>query len=86
MAAKKKVAKKAPAKKVATKGKTNNLPKVEAPKYGVPALAKALDVTEFHTRNKLRDLGGKADKYKSGRSYDFGSADGVKEVVALMSA
>ncbi len=55
---------------------------VSRPQHGVAALAKAMGVSEFAARQRLR-----AHKVKkSGRYYDFKTAAGVAKIAKNLSA
>lgn len=64
------------------KEKKSNLPKYEAPEFGIDALAKELGIDARSVRVKLRNAGVE----KEGRTYDFKNKAGVEKVAKQLSA
>lgn len=61
--------------------KKNNLPKVEAPEFGIAALAKAMGIEERSVRVKLRN----AEIERDGKFYDFKNKEGVAKMAKKLS-
>lgn len=69
------------AKEVKKASKKSNLPKIEAPEWGIQALAKELGIEERSVRVKLRNAGIE----KSGKFYDFKNKAGVEKVAKQLA-
>lgn len=80
--AKEKAEKKKASKKEVKKAKRKAPPPVEKPEFGVDALAKEMGVEVATVRVKLRNAGIE----KGGRTYDFKSASGVKQMAKKLAA
>lgn len=77
-----KPAKKTAAKKTAAKTAAKKPRTATVIEFGVPELAKEMGIEAGTIRLKLRETGVK----KSGKSYDFGSADGLKKMAKKLAA